>query len=64
MIKVRGFIKAFSKQICFIKAINTSGLLNRGAITDLLVLRTLLAIHQMSCSSSFWIEMDSFVLSA
>ena len=64
MIKIRGFIKVFSKQICFIKAINTPGLLNREGITDLLVLRTLLAIHQMSRSSSSWIEMDSFVLSA
>ena len=39
----------------------TSGLLNRG-IADLLLLRTLLAICQMSQEPSFWEVVDSFVL--
>ena len=43
---------------------NTSGLLNRGGIADLLLLRTLLAIHQKSRKPSFWEVMDSFVLVA
>ena len=41
---------------------NTSGPLNRGGITDLPLLRTLLAIHQKSQEPSFWEVMDSFVL--
>ena len=41
---------------------NTSGLLNRGGIADLLLLRTLLAILQKSRESSLWEVMDSFVL--
>ena len=41
---------------------NTSGLLNRGGIADLLLLRTLLAILQKSREPSFWEVMDSFVL--
>ena len=43
---------------------STSGLLNRGGIADLLLLRTLLAIHQNSQEPSFWKVMDSFVLLA
>ena len=41
---------------------NTSGLLNRGGIADLSLLRTLLAICQKSWVPSFWEKMDSFVL--
>ena len=40
---------------------NTSGLLNRGGIADLPLLRTLLAIHQKSQEPSIWEVMDSFV---
>ena len=43
---------------------NTSGLLNRGRIADLLLLKTPLAIHQNSREPSFWEVMDSFVLLA
>ena len=43
---------------------NTSGPLNRGGITDLPLLRTLLAIPQKSREQSFWEVMDSFVLVA
>ena len=43
---------------------NTSGLLNRGGIVDLPLLRTLLAIRQKSRGPSFWEVMDSFVLVA
>ena len=43
---------------------NTSGPLNRGGITDLPLLGTLLAIHQKSQEPSFWEVMDSFVLLA
>ena len=43
---------------------NTSGRLNRGGIPDLPLLRTLLAIHQMSREPSFWKVMRSFVLLA
>ena len=43
---------------------NTSGLLNRGGIVDLPLLRTLLAIRQKSREPSFWEVMDSFVLLA
>ena len=43
---------------------NTSGLLNRGGIADLLLLRTLLAIRQKSREPSFWEVMDSFVFLA
>ena len=43
---------------------NTSGLLNRGGIADLPLLRTLFTIHQKSLESSFWEVMDSFVLLA
>ena len=43
---------------------NTSGLLNRGVIANLPLLRTLLAIHQKSQEPSFWEVMDSFVLLA
>ena len=41
---------------------NTSGLLNRGGMADLLLLRTLLASCQNSQQSSFWEVMDSFIL--
>ena len=41
-----------------------SGPLNRGGIADLPLLRTLLAIHQISQEPSFWEVMDSFVLLA
>ena len=40
---------------------NTSGLLNRGGITDLPLLGTLLVITQKSRESSFWEVMDSSV---
>ena len=43
---------------------NTSGPLNRGGIVDLLLLRTLLVIHQKSREPSFWEVMDSFVIVA
>ena len=43
---------------------NTSGPLNRGAIADFPLLRTLLAIRQMSREPSFWEVMDSFILVA
>ena len=43
---------------------NTSGLLNKGGIADLPLLRTLLAICQKSREPSFWEVMDSFVLLA
>ena len=43
---------------------NTSSPLNRGGIADLPLLRTLLAICQMSRKPSFWEVMDSFVLAA
>ena len=39
---------------------NTSGLLNRGGIADLPLLRTLLEIRQKSREPSFWEVMDSF----
>ena len=39
---------------------NTSGLFNRGIITDLLLLRTLLEIRQKSRVPSFLEVMDSF----
>ena len=42
----------------------TSGLLNRGGIADLLLLRTLLATRQKSQEPSFWEVMDSVVLLA
>ena len=41
---------------------NTSGLLNRGGITDLPLLRALSAICQMSREPSFWEVMESFIL--
>ena len=43
---------------------NTFGLLNRGGIADLPLLRTLLAIRQKSQEPSFWEVMGSFVLVA
>ena len=43
---------------------NTSGLLNRGGIADLPLLRRLLAIRQKSRETIFWEVMDSFVLLA
>ena len=43
---------------------NTSGLLIRGGIEDLPLLRTLLAIRQKSRQPSFWEVMGSFVLLA
>ena len=43
---------------------NTSGLLNRGGIADLSLLRTLLEISQNFRGPSFWEVMDSFVLLA
>ena len=41
---------------------NTSGLLNRGGIANLPLLRTVLAICQKSQKLSFWEVMDSFAL--
>ena len=46
-----------------VEDINT-GLLNRGGIVDLLLLRTLLTIRQKSQEPGFWEVMDSFVLLA
>ena len=43
---------------------NTSGLLNRGGIADLPLLRTLLAICQNSQEATLWEVMDSLVLLA
>ena len=43
---------------------NFSLLLNRGAIPDLLLLRTLLPILQTSREASFWKVMDSFLVLA
>ena len=43
---------------------NTSGLLNRGGVPDLLLLRTLLAIRQKSREPSFREVMDSLALLA
>ena len=43
---------------------NTSGLLDRGGTADLLLLNTILAIHQKFFEPSFWEVMDSFVLVA
>ena len=40
---------------------NTSGSLNRESISDLPLLRTVLAICQNSQEPSFWEVMDSFV---
>ena len=40
---------------------NTSGPLNKGGIADLPLLRTLLAIRQMSREPRFWEVKDSFV---
>ena len=41
---------------------NNSGQVKRGGIADLPLLRTLLAIRQMSREPSFWEGMDSFVV--
>ena len=41
---------------------NTSGPFNREVIANLLLLRTLVAIHQKSWEPSFWELMDFFVL--
>ena len=41
---------------------NTSGLLNRGGIADLPLLRTILAICQKSQKPSFWEVIDSVLL--
>ena len=41
---------------------NTSGTMNRGAIADLPLFRTLLATGQKSQEPSFWEVMNSFVL--
>ena len=43
---------------------NNTGLLNRGGIADLPLLRTLLTIRQKSQEPSFWEVMDSFALLA
>ena len=43
---------------------NTSGLLNRGGIADLPLLKTLLATHLNFREPSFWRVMDSFILLA
>ena len=43
---------------------NTSGPMNRGGIADLPLLRTVLAIHQISREPSFWEVMKSFVFLA
>ena len=40
----------------------TSGLLNRGSIADLHLLRTLLVIRQKSQEPGFWEVMESFIL--
>ena len=43
---------------------NTSGLLNRGGIADLPLMRTLSAIRQKSRKPIFWKVMNSFVFLA
>ena len=43
---------------------DTSGPMNRGGIADLPLLRTVLAIHQISREPSFWEVMKSFVFLA
>ena len=58
-------MKVFRKQFSLSDAEdNTSDPLNQGGITDLPLLRTLLAICQKSQEPSFWEVMESFVLSA
>ena len=58
------FLEKFSAKIFALSDAedNTSGPLNRGSIADLPLLRTPLAIRQMSQEPSFWEMMDSFVL--
>ena len=60
------FLEKFSVNIFALSdaEVNTSGPLNRGGIPDLPLLRTLLAICQISRQPSFWEVMDSFVLLA
>ena len=43
---------------------STSGVLNRGGIADLALLRTLLAIRQKSREPRFWEVIDYFILLA
>ena len=56
------FLEKFSANNFAFAEDNTSGLLNRGGITGLSLLRTLLTICQKSWEPSFWEVMDSFVL--
>ena len=59
------FLESFQQKIVLSDAEdNTSRSLNRGGITDLPLLRTLLAICQKSQEPSFWEVMDYFVLLA
>ena len=58
-----GLTEVFSQQFRLSDAEdNTSGLLNKGGIADLPLLRTLSAICQKSRQPSFWEVIDSFVL--
>ena len=60
------FLKKFSAKKFALSGVedNTSGLLNRGGIADLPLLRTLLAICQKSVEQSFWEVMNSLALLA
>ena len=61
-----GFLKKFSANNLALSDAedNTFGQLNRGGMTDLPLLRTLLAICQKSRGSSSWEVKESFVLLA
>ena len=60
LIKIRVFRKVFSNFALSDAEGSTSGLLNRGAITDLSLLRILLAIRQKPPEPNFWTVMESF----
>ena len=65
VIKIRGPKKFFANLFALSNAEgNTSGLLNRGGVADLPLLRTLVAICQKSQEPGFWEVKDSFVLLA
>ena len=65
IIKISVLRKVLANNFTLSDAIdNTSGPLNRGSIADLLLLRTVLAIHQKSWEPSFWEVMDCLVLLA
>ena len=60
------FLEKFLLNNCVLPDVedNTSGLLNRGGILDLTLLRTLLAICRKSQKWSFWEAINCFVLFA